>query len=415
MNTKSDDRRRFLKGSAALAGLAAGGLHSTTNGQTPTFPPAGGDERIIPYGERSRFETSARKGFPGAFTPLQDSMGIITPNPVHYVVSHGHWAPDIDPREHRLMIHGMVDRPLVFTLDELKRLPSVSRILFLQCAGSSYVTLAKRRTAKTVQETHGWTSCSEWTGVPLSLLLKEAGVKTRGRWIVAEDETTALSISVPLEKAMDDVILAYGQNGEAIRPHNGYPLRMVSPGFEGIRSPKWLRRIKVVDQPYMTKWETSVYTNLKPDGKGRWFQMQLEPNSVITSPSGEQLLPDRGFYEITGLAWSGGGAIQSVEVSTDGGRKWMKAELQEPIHRMAHTRFRFPWQWDGKEAILQSRCTDEHGDIQPTLTELNKIWGVNTDFWLSTKRGEHRIQHLNAVQPWRVKRDGSIENAIWEA
>ncbi len=411
---KEYDRRSFLKASAAVTGLAAAGVQSA-KGQINPPGMAGQDERILPYGVPSRYEKTKRIGFPGAYTPHQDLVGVITPNPLHYVVSHGMWAPDIDPQEHKLLIHGMVDRPLVFTLDELKRLPYVSRTHFLMCAGSSYVTLDKRLEAKTVQETHGWTSCAEWTGVPLSVVLKKTGVKEGASWVVAEDTTKAMTVSIPLEKIMDDALLAYGQNGEALRPHNGYPLRLLVPGFEGIRSCKWLRRIKIVDEPYMTKWEASVYTNLYPEGKARWFQMQLEPNSVITHPSGGQQLPGEGFYNVSGLAWSGGGSVSKVEVSIDGGRHWKAAQLQQPVQRMAHTRFHFPWNWDGKEAVIQSRCTDENGDIQPTLAEINQIWGVSTDFWLSRNRGEHRIQHLNAVQPWKIMRDGRVTNVLWEA
>jgi sulfane dehydrogenase subunit SoxC len=401
-------RRQFLRGGAALAGLAASGITSVDAQESEQEV---AEQRIKPYGDRSRFETSKRGQFPG-FTPLQDSVGIITPNPLHFVVSHGAWPPDIDPAEHELMVHGLVDRPLVFKLDELKRLPSVSRVYFLQCAGSSYVTLNPRLNARTVQETHGWTSCSEWTGVPLSVVLNEVGVKGSGKWLVAEDETLKHTISIPMEKAMDDVLLAYSQNGEAVRPQNGYPLRLLVPGWEGVRSVKWLRRIKVVDQPYMTRWEVSIYANTKLDGKSRWFQMELEPNSVITSPSGEQHLPGKGVCEITGLAWSGGGAIRRVEVSTNGGKSWNEAQLQEPVHSKAHTRFRFLWNWNGEEAMIQSRCMDERGDVQPTLAELNKIWGVTTDYWTTST---NRVQHFNAVHPWRVMRDGSVHNAVWES
>ena len=344
-------------------------------------------------------------------TPLQDSIGIITPSSLHYVTTHGYDPPDIDPRQHRLLIHGMVDRPLIFTLEELKRLPSVSRIHFLECAGNSDLDRDDQANAETVQETHGQTSCSEWTGVLLSLLLKEAGVQKGASWLVAEGADAGKHTkSIPLEKAMDDVLVAYGQNGEAVRPEQGYPLRLLVPGWEGISNVKWLRRIKVVDQPYMTKWESTMYASLRPDGKARWFQFEMGPKSVITFPSGGQRLPGRGFYEITGLAWSGGGAIRRVEVSTDGGRTWKDAQLQEPVLRMAHTRFRFPWNWDGEEAVLQSRCTDERGDVQPTLAELGKIWGVNPDYWQSTT---NRINHFNAIQPWKVTRDGSVHNAMF--
>jgi sulfane dehydrogenase subunit SoxC len=413
MNAQEQDRRKFLKGAAALAATAVGAMRSA-GGQSlgkseKEMPIPGPPAAVPPYGERSRFVTSVREG---EFAPLQDSIGIITPNSVHYVVDHSSPIPDIDPQEHRLLIHGMVERPLIFTVNEVKRMPSVSRVHFLQCAGSSYLPLGDRQRAVTVQQTHGKTSCSEWTGVPLSLLLQEAGVQKGASWLVAEGaEWKKHWISIPLEKGMDDALVAYGQNGEPVRRENGFPLRLLVPGWEGVRNVKWLRRIKVVDEPYMTKWESTVYTNLRSDGKARWFQFELEPNSVITFPSGGQRLPGRGFYEITGLAWSGGGAVRRVEVSTDGGRSWKGAQLQEPVHRMAHARFRFPWRWGGEEAVLLSRCTDEWGSVQPTKAELEKIWGVQPDYWLSTT---NRIQHFNACQPWKVTREGSVQNAIWE-
>ncbi|MFQ6674533.1 MAG: molybdopterin-dependent oxidoreductase, partial [Fidelibacterota bacterium] len=252
----------------------------------------------------------------------------------------------------------------------------------------------------------------EWTGVPLSLVLKEAGVQRGASWIIAEGaEMRKLQSSFPLTKAWDDVLVAYAQNGEAVRPEHGYPVRLVVPGWEGIRNVKWLRRINVADGPGHMKYESTIYTNVRPDGTARWFQFELEPNSVITFPSGEQQLPVRGFYEIRGLAWTGSGAVRRVEVSTDGGRSWKDAQLQEPIHRMAHTRFRFPWDWDGQENLIMSRCTDEWGDVQPSRAELERIWGVNSKYWLTT---ENRIQHYNAIQPWRVSRDGSVHNAMWE-
>ena len=427
MNSKQSGRRRFLKDGAVLAGLAVGAIRSAsgqaatgTEPQAPS-PPVGSEanprspaERggiyteANAYGVRSRFVTSVRKE---ARTPLQDVAGFITPAPLHFVVDHGSGSPDIDPRQHRLLIHGLVDRPLIFTLDELKRLPAVSRVYFLACAGNSYLPLEARKNAKTVQETHGWTGCSEWTGVPLSLLLKEVGVQEGGTWIQAEGaEIRKLASSIPMAKALDDVLVAYSQNGEPVRPEQGYPLRLVVPGFEGIRNVKWLRRIKVVDRPYMMKYESTIYTNVRPDGTARWFQFELETNSVITFPSGGQQLPGPGFYEITGLAWSGGGAIRRVEVSADGGRTWKDAQLQQPVFSKAHTRFRFPWNWDGKEAVLQSRSTNEWGEVQPTKAEIEKMWGVTPDYWLTTK---NRIQHFNAIQPWKLTRDGSVQNAMF--
>jgi len=435
MNVKQSGRRRFLKESAALASLAAGVIRPA-RGQTPGWDtPEAPPNSLISYGARSRFVTTVR-GNGGAFTPrspLQDQMGIITPASLHYVVTHVSFSnkyspsegwgpnsfPEIDPQKHRLLIHGMVARPLIFTMEELKRLPRVSRIHFMECAVNSGASGTKARTGasgirgRTVQETHGFTSCSEWTGVLLSMLLKEAGAQTGGSWIIAEGaDANHHLMSIPMEKAMDDCLVAYGQNGEPVRPEQGFPLRLVVPGFEGVRNIKWLRRIKVVDRPNMPALESVGYSSLRPDGKGRWFQFEMPPISVITRPSGGQQLAGRGFYEIIGLAWSGGGAIRRVEVSTDGGRTWKDAQLQEPVHRKAHTLFRFPWYWEGKETVLQSRATDELGAVQPTLAELSRFWGVNSDYWLSTS---NYINHFNIIWSWKVTKEGSVHNAIFES
>jgi sulfane dehydrogenase subunit SoxC len=401
-------RRRFLKRGIGLgAALAASGRAALGQAQSPPAPEdpskvLGGPRR--PYGERSRFETAIRRAFRGKtdevssiMTPLQDLHGIITPSALHFNVQRG-GVPDIDPRKHRLLIHGMVERPVILTLEEIRRLPSVSRIYFIECSGN---TLSEWRgpTLKTVQGTHGLTSCSEWTGVLLSLLLREAGVQKGATWIVAEGaDSTGNERSIPLTKAMDDVLVAYGQNGEAPRPENGYPLRLVVPGWEGNVNVKWLRRLTVVDRPYMTRMETAAHTTLMTDGKARQFLFVMEAKSVITFPSGDHRLPSAGFYEITGLAWSGRGLVRRVEISTNGGRTWRNATLQAPALPFAHTRFRFPWRWDGREAVLQSRCTDETGYVQPTLADLVKVRGLNSRLF------------LNAIQSWKVMADGSVHN-----
>jgi sulfane dehydrogenase subunit SoxC len=425
MDRTESGRRRFLKDGATWAGLVLGATR-LARGQARDS----GDLRpkdLHAYGERSHFETSERIGnnayfgkdpkpgqpfYTGPRAPLQDSIGIITPASVHFFVSHGYEPPDIDPRQHRLLIHGMVDRPLIFTLDELQRLPSVSRLHFIECRANGDPSRPQRRApAATAQLTHGLTSCSIWTGVPLSVLLKEVGVQKGASWIVAEGmDAHKHSKSIPLKKAMDDVLVAYGQNGEAVRPEHGYPLKLIVPGYEGINNVKWLRRIKLVDQPYMFRAETTQYPELRPDGKARWFQSQMGPNSVITRPSGGQRLPSRGFYEISGLAWSGGGTIGKVEVSTDGGRLWHEAQLQEPIYRKAHTRFGFAWNWNGDETVLQSRCTDERGEVQPTMAEIAKIWDLSLDYFQLIKG---TFGHFNAIQPWKVTRDGNVQNALF--
>src|SRR6202171_778232 len=417
MDAKKPNRRRFLKGGVAVAGLAAGAVQSA-KGQAPAVATVNrkSTKEEIAYGDRSRFVTSIRepaegRPSPDAFgltfhvvTPLAESVGIITPSSLHYVAAHrGFYVPDIDPKEHRLMIHGMVDRPLTFTVEELKRLPSVTRIHFLECIGNR-----SKPTHKTVAQTHGMTSCSEWTGVSLSLLLKEAGVQTGASWIVAEGaEEIKGASSIPLAKAMDDCLVCYGQNGEPVRPQQGFPLRLVVPGFEGIYQTKYLRRIKVVDRYYMTY---NDYGHLQKDPKVVALTVQIGPKSVITFPSAGQKLSGPGFYEISGLAWSGGGAVRRVEVSTDSGKTWTDAQIQDPVARKAHTRFVFPWEWNGEEAVLQSRSTDERNEVQPTRDEISKIWHIDMDYYNTST---NLVGHFNAIQPWKINRDGSVLNALF--
>jgi sulfane dehydrogenase subunit SoxC len=416
MGAKRPDRRGFLKSGAALAGGLTVGAVAPAAGQAPVHEdhPAfiKGSKELVAYGDRSRFVTSVRIAHPvggrpspdpfglvfHVATPLQDSVGVITPSSLHYVATtRGSFMPDIDPKEHRLMIHGMVDRPLVFTLDDLKRLPSVTRLHFIECAGNRSTPRAKN-----VQESHGMTSCAEWTGVLLSTLLKEAGVKGGATWFVAEGaEEVKGASSMPLAKAMDDVLVAYGMNGEAVRPQQGFPVRLLVPGFEGIFSTKYLRRIKLVDRYYLNY---NDYGHLDQDPKVAALDYQIGPKSVITFPSGGQQLAGRGFYEISGLAWSGGGAVRKVEVSTDGGRRWNTAEIKGTAQRMAHTRFAYQWNWDGTETELLSRCTDELGQAQPTRAQVAKFWNVPAD-------PDYRVPGLdNSIQPWRIARDGKVSN-----
>ncbi len=413
MDPKQSERRKFLKRSVALAGGLGLGAAKPALGQLEG-PEAflRGSPEIVGYGKRSRFVTSERiphggRASPDAFgldfhiaAPLQDSVGVITPSSLHYMgTTRGSFVPDIDPDKHRLMIHGMVDNPIVFTMDELKRLPSVTRLHFIECAGNRS---NKRHT--TVQETHGMTSCAEWTGVLLSTLLKEAGVQAGADWLVAEGvEEVKGASSLPMSKAMEDCIVCYGMNGEAVRPQQGYPLRLLVPGFEGIFNVKWLRRIKVVDQYYMTY---NDFGHLTQDPDGAALGYQIGPKSVITHPSGGQQMPGPGFYEVSGLAWSGGGAVKRVEVTTDGGHSWFDAEIRGTAHRHAHTRFTFPWTWDGTACELQSRCIDELGQIQPSRAQA-------AEFWKQPVGQPPRVKGQdNSIQPWRVDADGSIHNAI---
>src|SRR5213594_1714159 len=316
------DRRRFLKRGGALASFVIGTVRSL-RGQTPA--PEAPPKDNLAYGQPSRFDNTIRRTTGRAtaisdtalMTPLQDLDGIITPSGLHFLMDHVKGIPDIDPQQHRLMIHGMVDRPLVYTMDELKRFPSVSRVYFLECNANSRPL--RGANGESVQLVHGRTSCSEWTGVLLSVLLKECGVQRGATWIVAEgDESNKYTMSIPLGKAMDDTLVAYAQNGEPVRPQQGYPLRLVVPGWEAIRAVKWLTRINVVDRPYMAWHESGNNADTIPNGKGLWFRFELGPKAVITRPSGGQRLPGPGFHEITGLAWTGGGAVSKVEVSIDG-------------------------------------------------------------------------------------------------
>ena len=393
-------RRAFLK-----LGAAAGGILSAcqdASGPSVSTGPSRLGRPPSEYGERSPFETSARHmrlsknpETGSTRTPLQDSYGIITPSSVHFERHHA-GVPEINPAEHRLMMHGMVERPLIFTMEELRRLPSVTRVHFIECAGNSRDEWGAKK-APNVQRSHGMASCSEWTGVLLSVLLEEAGVKPDASWVIAEGADVCKMVrSLPLEKCTGDVIVAYGQNGEAIRPEQGYPLRLVTPGWEGNINVKWLRRLEVTNRPLMARDETSKYTDLMADGKARQFSFPMEAKSVITFPSGEQKLDSTGFYEISGLAWSGRGTIERVEVSVDGGDNWRDAELQEPRHRAAFTRFRLSWNWTGEETTILSRATDDTGYVQPRMEEIIAV------------RGSHSDYHNNGIAAWKIHSGGSV-------
>jgi len=421
MSSKRPIRREFLKGGAALAGGLTMGAVAPALGQTPGSPAApatpgappmikGDKEGMIAYGERSNYVKSVRiphggRPSPDNFgltfhvaTPLQDSVGVVTPSSLHYfATTRGSFLPDIDPSKHTFMLHGLVDRPLTFTMDDLKRFPSVTRLHFIECAGNR-----SSPRAKTVQESHGMASCAEWTGVLLSTLLKETGLKGTAKWFVAEgSEEVKGASSMPIAKAMDDCLLAYGMNGEPVRPQNGFPLRLMVPGFEGIFHTKWLQRIKLVDRYYMNY---NDYGHLREDEKDAALGFQIGPKSVITFPSGGHQLRGRGSYEISGLAWSGGGAIRRVEVSTDAGKHWSNAAFQGTPQRMAHTRFTYQWNWDGKETELLSRCTDELGQVQPTRAQVAAFLKVPLDPSFSVPGND------NTIQPWRIASDGSVHN-----
>jgi sulfane dehydrogenase subunit SoxC len=392
-----DITRRDLVRMAGLASLAQ-----------PVFGQEAMDEvarPLRPYGERSRFEKSGRASnqvaYPGTGStraPLQDMYGIITPSALFFERLHA-GIPTIDPARHELLIDGLVDRTLVFTMKDIQRMPSVSRIHFIECAGNS-ASEHEGRPQATPQLSHGLIGCAEWTGVPLSALLEDVGVRPEASWVVAEGaDRCRLARSLPIEKALDDILVAYGQNGEALRPEQGYPLRLIVPGWEGNVNIKWLTRIAVTDQPSMTRDESSFYTDLLPNGKARQFTFIMEAKSVITRPAGGQRLEDQGFYEITGLAWSGRGRITRVQVSVDNGATWEEAQLQAPVFSKALTRFRYPWTWDGSEVTIASRCQDETGYWQPTREQL------------IAARGAFAVDHYNGIKSWRIKKGGEITHA----
>ena len=406
-------RRLFLTQGIALIG--AGGLTVL-----PAGPAAAGDPPGIPpwmrtpgagmsaYGAPAKYEDKVQRtgigsqpgttGSGASRTPLERLNGIITPSGLHFERHHG-GVPDIDPSAHRLLIHGLVKRPLVFTMDALLRYPMVSRIQFIECSGNSRPNLSPAPPAASCGAIHGLVSCSEWTGVPLAIVLAEAGADPSAQWLLAEGaDAAAMSRSVPMAKAMDDALLAFYQNGERLRPENGYPVRLFLPGYEGNMSVKWLRRIKVTAGPTMTKDETSKYTDLLANGKALMFTYAMEVKSVITVPSPGLALKGPGLYEISGLAWSGSGKIAKVEVSADGGQTWGQAMLEEPVLSKALTRFRMAWRWNGGPAVLKSRSTDEAGAVQPSRDKL------------VADKGTQFLYHYNAIQAWNVAATGEVTN-----
>jgi sulfane dehydrogenase subunit SoxC len=406
-------RRRLLQGAAVLGVSATARADDNLAKNLPPNVPEwsrtlGAPILASPYGVPSKFEASVRRReSPGltrtphssvAFTPLQNLFGIITPSGLHFERHHA-GMPEVDPHQHRLMIHGLVANPRLYTMDDIVRFPSVSRIHFIECGANTGMEWS-RVAVPTVQYSHGMLSCSEWTGVLLSTLLDEVGIDRRkAKFILAEGaDGASLTRTIPLTNALDDVIVAYAQNGEMLRPEQGYPLRLVVPGIQGVSSVKWLRRLEVGEQPWNTREESLHYVDLMPGGIHRQYTWIQEAKSVITAPSGGQVLLDRGFHEITGLAWSGRGKIKRVDVSTDGGRNWRTARLQEPVLTKALTRFRMDWSWDGNPALMQSRAIDETGYVQPMIRQLRAV------------RGTRSIYHNNAIQTWRVDATGEVSN-----
>jgi len=409
-------RRQFMGKALAMGAgaVAAGRAVAAPKGEDAILKlPAhttglGKPVAALGYGVPSQWEGNLqRRESPGltrvsqasvSFCPLQGLFGIITPNGLHFERHHQGWW-DIDPSQHRLMVNGMVKRQRVFTMDDLMRLPSVSRIHFIECGANSGPEWGNVA-LPTVQYTHGMISCAEFTGVLLSTLLEMCGVdKKNGKYVLAEGaDGSSMTRTIAMDRAMDDVMVAWGMNGEMLRPENGYPLRLVVPGVQGVSWVKYLRRIEVGDQRYGTKDESIHYVDLMPDGTHRQYTSIQECKSVITTPSGGQTLLDKGYYNVTGLAWSGRGSVKRVDVSVDGGRNWRTARLETPVLSKALTRFNIDWVWDGKPAILMSRAIDSTGYVQPSLNALRAV------------RGTRSIYHNNAIKSWRVGSNGEVTN-----
>ena len=417
-------RRDFIRN--AFAAAAAGVTVPAAMAQGNPVPVEGGDPNILnlpehskglgqgvdpegSYGKPSKYESNVkRRQSPGltqttqasvSFAPLQSLFGIVTPSGLHFERHHQGWW-DIDPSKHRLMINGMVKSPKVFTLDEIMRLPSVSRFHFIECGANTAVDWGNVA-VPTAQYTHGMISCSEFTGVPLITLLELAGADLKaGKFVLAEGaDGSSMTRTIPMSLITSgEVFVAYGQNGEMLRPEQGYPLRLIVPGVQGVSWVKYLRRIEVGDMPYATKDEAVHYIDLQPSGQHRQYTSIQECKSVVTTPSGGQVLLDKGFYNITGLAWSGRGKVKRVDVSVDGGRNWRTARLETPVLSKALTRFNLDWVWDGKPAIIQSRAMDETGFVQPTYKQLRDV------------RGTRSIYHNNAIQSWLVQENGEVKN-----
>ncbi|WP_315813832.1 sulfite dehydrogenase [Bradyrhizobium sp. SZCCHNR2028] len=409
-------RRGFLTAAGGLAATALASQARAGAGNPANQPPnvpewtrtLGEGVAVRPYGKPSKFEKdvvrrdvewlTASRESSVSFTPLHELEGIITPNGLCFERHHGGVA-DVDPADHRLMIHGLVERPLLLTLDELKRYPRVNRIHFMECAANSGMEWRGAQ-LNGCQFTHGMIHCVQYTGVSLRTLLEEAGVKTYGKWLLVEGaDSASMDRSLPIEKALDDCIIAYKMNGEALYPEQGYPMRLVVPGWQGNLWVKWLRRIKVGDQPWHTREETSKYTDLLPNGKARRFTWAMDAKSVITSPSPQAPIKHgKGFTIVSGLAWSGNGKVRRVDVSLDGGRNWWPARIDGPVLDKALTRFYYEFDWNGEPLLLQSRVQDETGYVQPSKAELRKVRGYNS------------IYHNNGIQTWHVQANGEVEN-----
>jgi sulfane dehydrogenase subunit SoxC len=414
-------RRAFLRtgiaaGATAAFGAPAFAASSGAAGNPANQPPnvaewsrgLGDGVAVRAYGKPSKHEAevirrdvewlTATRESSVSFTPLHEIDGVITPNGLCFERHHSGIA-EVDPADYRLILHGLVDKPLIFTLDDIKRMPRVNRAYFCECAANSGMEWRGAQ-LNGAQFTHGMVHCVMHTGVPLKLLLDEAGLKPNAKWLLMEGgDGAAMTRSLPLEKALDDALVAYRMNGEMLYPENGYPVRMVIPGWEANMWVKWLRRIEVGDEPWHHREETSKYTDLLENGKARRFTWVMDAKSVITNPSPQAPLNHKsGFTVLSGIAWSGRGKIARVDVSLDGGRNWRPARLDGPVWDKALTRFYYEFDWDGRELLLQSRAMDETQYVQPSKAELRKYRGVNS------------IYHNNGIQTWQVHSNGEVEN-----
>jgi sulfane dehydrogenase subunit SoxC len=399
--------RRALLGAGAVAagGFAATGLASVTGVRSPlSMRQPGGP--LSERGARAPFNTGIQRivadvpfaGTGSSRTPLQLLGGTITPNGLHFE-RHHNGIPEINPATHELLVHGLVRRPLLFRYEDLLRYPRESQILFIECSGNSGTIGAAEPVQASAGELNGLVSCAEWTGVRLATLLDEAGIDPQARWVQAEGADAAgMTRSIPLSICRDDAMVALFQNGEPLRPEQGFPMRLLLPGIEGNASVKWLRRLKVMATPAFSREETSKYSDLMLDGRAELFSLRMGVKSIILHPSFGFDLKRRGVHEISGLAWSGRGRVRSVDVSADGGATWAAATLGEPILSKALTRFRIPWLWNGGPQTLMSRATDETGAVQPRRAD-----------WVA-KYAAGQGYHSNAIQSWHVDARGQVRH-----
>jgi sulfane dehydrogenase subunit SoxC len=413
------DRRALLGRGMVLAGAMGAGIGPSSAAAEPLADAPWSLEvgdPMLPYQVPSKFEAKVVRTLSNpnneprnshARTPHHLLAGTTTPNGLHFAINHG-GVPNIDPDKHRLVIHGLVKQPMEFTLETLSRYPMVSRVTFIECGGNSAPMFSPEPLQENIQALHGLVSCAEWTGVKLSTLLEETGIDPKAKWFVAEGaDSPHLSRSVPVKKALDDAMIALYQNGERLMPGNGYPMRLLLPGYEGNMNVKFLRRIKLIDQPAMSYYEARTYSQILPNGKAYRFYFLQEVKSFITSPSHGMALKGPGLYEISGIAYSGTGRIEKVMVSADGGQSWAQAALQEPVLSKAFTRFRMPWRWDGGPATLQSRAWDEGGNVQPTRAEFVAVRG---ELAKAPPVLAFPNQHYNSITSWGVGNNGEVRH-----